>query len=284
MCDAKPAPRAHRSNAPSALQNSFALSVTEHRRQATPGQLCPHAPAGVFYPPRCLRGCVTLSQRIPADPFRVRQGRIEIERRQATNEISEKHGRPLRCCRSVLGLNLAAANQPLRMHREPRSEGHVRHRHRTRNPCPATSLCPLTHCRVLPDLSARRLTTTSRPSASRTPTTSDTYPLTNSSTCAGCSPLRAGAYVRHFSAVDGRSGSCAPHQSRGTIRIASSMETRSSNSASWAIATRLSRSHSSSIGPLACVAGLTRLSLGRFRCSSSGSDSSSTLPHQYRRL
>jgi predicted RND superfamily exporter protein len=60
-----------------------------------------------------------------------------------------------------------------------------------------------------------------------------------------------GPYVPRFSALDGRSGSCAAHHSNGTIRIASSNELRSSDSASCAMATRLSRSHSSSIGPLA---------------------------------
>src|SRR4029453_5690602 len=47
---------------------------------------------------------------------------------------------------------------------------------------------------------------------------------------------------------DGRSGSCSVHHSTGTIRIASSNEPRSSDSASWAMATRLSRNHSSSTG------------------------------------
>src|SRR4029079_9009533 len=60
-----------------------------------------------------------------------------------------------------------------------------------------------------------------------------------------------GVEVRRFSAVEGRSGSCAVHHSGGTIRIARSNELRSSDYASCAIATRLSRSHSSSTGPLA---------------------------------
>jgi len=60
-----------------------------------------------------------------------------------------------------------------------------------------------------------------------------------------------GLYMSGSSALEGRSGSCAVHHSIGTIRIARSNELRSSDSASCAIATRLSRSHSSSTGPLA---------------------------------
>ena len=47
----------------------------------------------------------------------------------------------------------------------------------------------------------------------------------------------------------GLSGSCERHHSNGTILIASSNEPRSSDSASWAMATRLSRSQSSSTFP-----------------------------------
>jgi hypothetical protein len=61
--------------------------------------------------------------------------------------------------------------------------------------------------------------------------------------------LSLGDYVARSSVVDGRSGSCVVHQSSGTIRNASSKEPRSSDSASCAMATRLSRSHSSSTGP-----------------------------------
>jgi hypothetical protein len=64
-------------------------------------------------------------------------------------------------------------------------------------------------------------------------------------------PTSVGVWVRRFSAVDGRSGSRVAHQSSGTIRSASSNEPRSSDSASWAIATRFSRSHSSSTDPAA---------------------------------
>ena len=63
-------------------------------------------------------------------------------------------------------------------------------------------------------------------------------------------PLEEGSQWREPQ-VEGRSGSCAAHHSGGTIRIASSNELRSRDSASCAIATRLSRSHSSSTGPLA---------------------------------